>query len=55
MNGRKKKKVKKRKLSKQVIDKHSRAIEEKVRRGKEAGSDTQRLERELEAITKIGQ
>ena len=37
VEGRKKKKIKKRKLSKMVLEKHNKAIEEKVRKEKEAG------------------
>jgi hypothetical protein len=55
VEGRKKKKIKKRKLSKMVLEKHNKLIEEKVKKEKEAGNlaKAARLEKELQAISDL--
>ena len=39
INGKKKKKIKKRKLSRQVIDRHDRILQDKLRSEKESGNE----------------
>ena len=57
INGRRKKKIKKRKLSKYQLERHNKVLDDKIRKEKKAAaaghSAVFRIEKELEAINNI--
>ena len=56
VNGKRKQKIKKRKLSRQQIERHNKQIEKRVQDEKAQGNlaEAQRIEQELQALSHIG-
>ena len=56
VNGKKKTKIKKKKLNKQMLAEHNKRLHDKVRREQEAGNDARvrQLQKELDALNEMG-